>query len=232
MAISEKDNKLALASGANAYVYDLNAKKLSAPYAFTSPIKKIVLEDSKAVYLSDDKASVLSQYNAFDTAVTFNNITVSAVRFYNNNLYIIDAPKQQIYKSKGTGNAFGIPATWIKDKKQADLSKVIDLAIDGDIYALTSDGKILKFYSGALQEFSYQIAPSLIEPTKIETKLDYSNLYILDKTAKKIVILDKKGQLVKQLLFESLPNLNDFCVNEKDKMLYLISDNKIYSAKF
>lgn len=158
------------------------------------------------------------------------NQTITGLQLYGNRLYILDAAQQSIFKYQGADGGFGAAQSWIKDKKDANLTTTVDLAIDGNIYTLDKSGKINMFYNGALETFDQApIEPSLTSASKIYTTTDLNNIYILE--GKRIVVLNKDGRFITQYLFETLQApIFDFVVTGADAKITLISANKVYSA--
>ncbi|NQT49236.1 hypothetical protein HQ571_00925 [Candidatus Kuenenbacteria bacterium] len=158
------------------------------------------------------------------------NAKITHAELYNRRIYALDANGQQIIKYSASGNNYGSGQIWIKDKKDADLSKATSLTIDGDIYVLTSDGKVYKFYTGELQEFDLKlIEPALAEANKIYTTAELPYIYISEAGSKRIILTNKNGDFAKQYLFESLEApIADFVIS--GNKMYLISGNKVYEA--
>lgn len=155
---------------------------------------------------------------------------VSAIRLYNDNLYMLDSSNSRLLKSKASTAGFDAPQSWIKSRKDADLSQAIDIALDGNIYALTSAGRIYKFFAGNQVDFTLgPIEPPISDAKKIKTNLDSAYIYILDNAGKRIVVIDKNGKFSRQFVFDTLPAaITDFQVDEKGGTLYLISADKVY----
>lgn len=83
---------------------------------------------------------------------------------------------------------------WLKPGQEPDLTKVVDVAIDGDLWTLDESGKIRRFRQG--EQIDYIVknlekplgkAAALVIPT------DSEYVYVLDQENKRVVVVDKKG---------------------------------------
>lgn len=105
------------------------------------------------------------------------------------------------------------------------------MAIDSSIWVL-DEGKIRKFTKGKEEGFSLREDLPLSSSAIIYTDEDYKNLYVLDPQKKFIAIVDKEGNLVKNLELTKAQKITSFTANEKDSKIYVTSDGNIYSIDF
>lgn len=153
---------------------------------------------------------------------------IVSIVVYNRRLYSLDAQNKQIYKHDAIKTGFARGQAWLKDAGM-DLTKGIDMAIDGDIFVLSSDGKIFKFSNGQIQPFAIQnLDPELNAGNKIYTYTDLNNIYILDTANKRIIILDKNGQLKSQITAEEFAQPTGMVVEEAKNTAYILDSNKLY----
>jgi len=118
-------------------------------------------------------------------------------------------------------------SAWLKT--DTDIHDAVSLAIDGDLFLLKSDGQILKFVSGYQQEFTIAgLDPKLENPTEIWTYNNLKYLYILEPTHKRVVVLDKNGQMLQQYTSDSWQNPTGMIVDEENKVIYILDNNKIH----
>lgn len=109
------------------------------------------------------------------------------------------------------------------------------ISIDMNIYILKSDGTLLKFLQGTQQTFSIVgLDKPLASPTQVLTDYDFNNIYIADGGNKRIVVLDKKGILIKQFLSSDLQiwnNIKSIAVSSDEKTLYVLDGTVVYSVQ-
>ncbi|QQS23298.1 hypothetical protein IPM19_01900 [bacterium] len=145
----------------------------------------------------------------------------------NNRVYILDKSTGEV-KNFNTGNrTFTAGTVSAKDDAFKNGS---DLAIDGNIYVATG-GTILKYNSGAKQEFNIGIS-GLSGTTKLFTQNDFANLYVLDSGNKRVIILGKTGALVKTLNSDKFTELKDLAVDEKARSIYVLNGSELLEVKF
>ena len=149
---------------------------------------------------------------------------------YLDKVYLLDIAHNQIYKHSRTISGYSRGATWLN--KEINLENAQSLAIDGDIWILTSDGTVLKFLTGDLQEFNLEtLTKPSDNPTRIITSLDLEYLYIVDPKNKRVVVFDKKGKTKNQYLSDSFDDLKDVYINEAENKMYLLNGKKIYGIE-
>lgn len=220
---------LVAAANKSFYLINPQTKNIDKIVSTLEVIKDIAVEDD-IIYIVDQNNALQKYENAeFTSLETTLAAATTGLTFYNNSIYTVQSGQAQIFKQKKSGAGFADPQAWLKI--DSPLKNPQDVCIDGNIFALDSENKIFKFYGGKAENFMEPIIePKAKSLTKIFTNLDTKYLYVLDPTGKRIVTLNKEGELIQQYLFETLPSLTDFIVNEKEKAIYLLSENKIYQA--
>lgn len=142
-------------------------------------------------------------------------------------LYILANDKNQIsrYSYDSATNSYKSKTDWLKEA--ADLSQAKDISIDGSIYVLNADGKVLKFYTNKKAEYAATaISPTTTSANKIIAGSNY--VYVFDASTKRLVVLAiKDGHLMSQYQTDSLTP-SDFAIDEKNKIAYFLSGEMIY----
>ncbi len=150
--------------------------------------------------------------------------------FYNDRIYILDTENNQIYKHSPSGNNFSKGEAWITDN--SDIKNALSITIDSTIYLGNSGGTITTLYTGKLKPFTLQeINPTINNINKIYTDNTIKEIYLLDSQTKRIVVINKSGELIKQHYFPTLNKLDDFVFDGASKTIYIQSENKIIEVK-
>jgi len=230
-------NKLvAFATGSpRLYVYDLLTKENktvpidgTAGFANAAVPKEndyaVLIRNNKELWLFDPKNNSLKRAEAaFPPA----GVDISAAVVYNRRLYALDALSNQIFRNDATANGFGAAKDWLKTA-DANLRGGISLAVDGDLFVLKNDGQILKYTKGERADFNISgLDPSLAGGKKIYTYTDWKYLYVLDGQEKRLVLLDKNGQLFKQLTADEFDAPSDLAVDETAGLAYVLDKGKV-----
>jgi len=150
---------------------------------------------------------------------------------YLSSFYFLDKKTCEIIKySLLGGENWSSPKKWIKDKGSCSEPK--SMTVDGSVWILNGDNSILRYYAGSFQE---TIIPDFFpfpeNITQIKTKADIPYLYLLEPVKKRIVIIDKKGEIIKQFQSEKFDNLKDVDVSQDGKTIYLLNSSTIYKLK-
>ena len=155
---------------------------------------------------------------------------------YFGNFYLLDSQSNQIFKYEPTadGGYSNPPTAWFQ--VDVDLAGVVDMAIDGYIYLLYADGRILKFMGGEPAPFEQtELDEPLRGPTAIFTSSDEETkfLYVADAGNGRIVQFSKEGQFIRQFraaeagVFDQSKSLH---VDEIGSKFYILSGNTLHMA--
>jgi hypothetical protein len=146
---------------------------------------------------------------------------------YGNNLYVLDAINNQIFKYPERGESFSNGLAWLQE--EISLADATSLTLDGDIYTMFNSGQILKFRKGQRETFNYhQPHPVIGSQAIIKTFADSDYLYIIDPDNQRVIILDKEGNIKDQYSSSKFDNLVDLAVDSEEKAIYLLNGNHLY----
>ncbi len=152
------------------------------------------------------------------------------VAAYGKYIYLLNPEENQIYKYARLRSTYSSGGTYNSD---ADLSRAISMAIDGDIYILKEGGTIVRIYKSKQQPFRIEdLAVDISKSTQIFTMPELDNLYLLDTTNKRVVILSKSDSGIAryygQVVFEELENVKEIYVEKNENVLHVLTDKEIY----
>ncbi len=208
-----------------------NAKEATAPANSLLAIEKETPDglafgqDGTSVYVVTDSAvTTVTKSSGSKKDVIKNNNAWSAPRAvvpYQGNIYILE--KQGILKYvTGTKSSYFTGTA-------PDLTQASGMAIDGSVWIVLKNGKILKYTRGKEDSFSLTgLDKPLQNATKIVTNIDMDSVYVLDNGNSRVVKFDKKGAYQNAYSSDVLANAKDFEIFEKDKKIFILSDNKIW----
>ena len=183
----------------------------------------ITNEATLAAYQKDTQAVVQKEIS-----FPIPEVSVVDMSVYNRRLYTLDREHNQIYKHEPVSTGYAKGSAWLRDEDT--IQNPVSLTIDGDVFVLTDAGEVVKFVSGKKEGFSiFGLDPVLDHPTHIWTYNDVVNLYILEPTNKRVVVLGKDGKLVQQYTANEWQAPEDMIVDEANKIIYVLDGNKLYS---
>lgn len=150
---------------------------------------------------------------------------------YAGNIYLIDKSAGVIWRYPGSGTSFGTKQNWFAPGIKPDLTLVRAVTIDGSIWLLSSSGKISKFSLGNQVSFGPSgVFPEMLTPDAIYTNEELDYLYLLEKSKKRIVVLEKDGKYKAQYIADKIGEATDIAVSEKDSKIVLLVGTKLYSV--
>jgi hypothetical protein len=138
------------------------------------------------------------------------------------------------YPSSGEGYP-SLPEGYF-DTTPPGIENAIDMAIDGNVYLLDTNGDVHKYLGGQAAPFDIAGLPTPIQqPVAIavdtETPED-SSVYIADRNGARIFQLSPEGRFMRQIrsVASEFDLIDDILVNEQAQRLYVISGGRLYSA--
>lgn len=151
---------------------------------------------------------------------------------YTNKLYFLDPAGNQIWKYQTQGEGYTSVAPYFETAANINISGALDFAIDGSVYVLMP-GNTVKKYSGGFENTNFRLAdipapyPALSNLTALYVDQD-SKLYVLDGGNNRVLVFDKEGAYVSQLIYSNIESPSNLSVDEALGFVYLTSGTKIY----
>lgn len=172
------------------------------------------------------------------------------ISVFTQNLYILVSEYRNIYSfvldPEETSTA---PTDWALTGDRVNLNQAIDMTIDGNIYVLLDDGRVLTMYRGS-QIASFQLPgfdPETDTPLAVVGGPRTGYLYVAvvsDDGPGRVIAIDREGGTMSQLalpagfstgdadVMSPFENLQDIAVDEASGTLYMINGDAVWTARY
>lgn len=153
---------------------------------------------------------------------------------FSGNIYLLDRGKSEIYRFSQTDPPLPAEALakagrrWLAPGIAPNLSGVIDMAIDGDIWLLHQDGRLDRYRRGAPAGFKLSGLPNdLISPQAISVPQDGSRVFLLDNSSRVVAFDKNSGDYAGMWQFSGL-EVSSLAVSESLAKIFLLAGENIY----
>lgn len=227
------DKDIYVFSTDSSFVYQWNTDKKSGE--FLKKRAKIlggaIVNKKISFFLSPASLVISGKEKTLPIEFPYENASVNQINGYLNFLYILDSKEGELIKYKVSESVVEKPSLWLKERNK--VKEASSFAIDGSIYFLFSNGRVQKFSRGNLIE---EISPPKTYPqiksaAKIFTSADNKYLYITDPQEKRVIVLDKKGNVVAEYQSDQFENMKDIWASVNDKIIYLLCNDKVFTIE-
>ncbi len=194
---------------------------------FTPTSALVCAQDLDKLYAIEEEKSKIASY-ALKKSTTGNN--VAALATYNNKLYALDTEQKNIFRYV-KGNGVFESGSKVLQKELPALSMGRQLTIDGSLFVLTHEDKILKITKGKSNPVSLPpLDPSVALIEKILTNENTPYLFLLDTDQKRIIVIDKLSEkLVVQLMSPRFESLKNISLTKDGKELYVLTSQEVFN---
>jgi hypothetical protein len=157
------------------------------------------------------------------------------IKSYGGNLYVVDTKAGQIWRYRPSDKGYeNQPEPYFLATTKVDLSGVQSVEIDGSVWLLFADGRLLKFFGGEQRPFELKGLPDpLSAPTAVVSQLDGDLLYIADSGNGRILEFTKEGQFQRQFRpaqGNDLQGIRDLFLDEAGDKFYILTANRFFKA--
>ncbi len=162
--------------------------------------------------------------------------SATAVAVFTSNLYVLDAASGQLWRHESTDSiTFGKASAYLAAPLAPNTA--LSLAIDGDIWIVTTASEIQRFRrnplvtTAARVDFTPRWQGEVLHPVAIQAVNTQTNIYLLDAVAHTIVQMAKDGrELLRVSLPTTLPQATAFYVSEVSRVVYTVHGSKIVAT--
>jgi len=231
------------ASGGNVFILDKTGKRIvsvaidtkkskvvAGPSVLDSVFDLAAYQDTVFILASDgiyqiglDKTKIIDKTWSGDALISS----------FAGNMYVLDKTGNQIYRYPGqAGGTFGTQQDWLSASTKADFSQAVGWGMDGAVYVLYPNAKMLKYSLGSPQNFSISgVVPGIGNIDAIYADPDNQYIYLLDKAGKRVVVVDKKGNYKAQYTDDQIAGAKSLVASEAQKEIILLTGDKLLSIE-
>jgi hypothetical protein len=157
------------------------------------------------------------------------------VKSYGGNLYVVDTKANQIWRFRPSEKGYeNPPEPYFSAATKIDLTGIQAVEIDGFVWLLFADGRLLKFFGGEQKAFDLKGLPDpLSAPTAVVSQLDGDLLYIADAGNGRILEFTKEGQFLRQFRpaqGNDLQGMRDLFLDEAGDRFFVVTADWLYRA--
>ncbi|MCC9074818.1 hypothetical protein FKZ61_001630 [Litorilinea aerophila] len=157
---------------------------------------------------------------------------IDQVETYLGRIYLADEETGEIYRYSA-GRYDVAPHLWFAPQTQVNLAGLVSMRIDGDIWFLFEDGRLLRYNSGEQVPFSLEDSVGLAqEPSDLAiTTQGQGSIFVVDGANQRVLVFDKEGTYRHQLQSpegEQLRGLTGIYLDEVAKQMYLLTRSGLY----
>ncbi len=147
-----------------------------------------------------------------------------AMTVFEGNVYILE--ENSVLKLIAIDDGLSQPRDYLKDESGWTAK---DMAIDGYVWVLGSDGLVYKYISGKRDNFVLLGIDELSDDLLIYMDKLLDSVYLLDRQNTRLYQLDKSGEYQKSFSWSGMAGVIDFTVSEEAGQIYLLTKDRIYS---
>lgn len=218
-------------SGSRAVSIAIDTKKskvVAGPTVLTSPQGIASYEDNVYVLQQDGIYDVSSGKTKVIDKTWNGDVYIYA---FAGNIYVLDKSGNAILRFIGQpGGTFSTGQNWLSTSTKADFSNAVGWGLNGVVYVLYPNAKILRYSLGSPQNFSLSgVNPEIGSVDAIYADSDNQYVYLLDKAGNRVVMIDKNGKYKAQYINDQIGDATSLVVSEADKKMILLTGQKLLS---
>lgn len=188
------------------------------------------LDSNRSIISYDDSAGL----SRIDISESQNWGTIRTIKGFAGGLYMLDTQQKSLYYYPPTKNGYESQAYVIVDANaRVDLSKTVDIALDGNLYLLDSTGAVTRYTrEGRPQDFTDDVPDGKVAgPKALFASASTRSLYLLDSVGERILQFSPEGKFQRQFKADgknvSFKGARDLFVDEANRRAYLLTDKAL-----
>lgn len=155
--------------------------------------------------------------------------TVTDMRAYTGNIYLLDSKKKDIIKYPGVDEkTFGSATPYLVPELQGSVQTNDRMTIDGSVYT-SSSTNITKYIAGKKSDFKLIVPHRTVGIGAVYTDPDLESLYVYDNTHKALYVVSKEGVFDRQWLVNQ--QVIAVAAGENGKRIFAITPTQIFEME-
>jgi len=155
---------------------------------------------------------------------------ITDMEIFGGNVYLLDKGSGEIWRYAAKAGGYGEKQKWLASSEDREGLKMAEsMTIDGSIWALSGD-RLLRYTRGVVDpvevsglDVKWAAGAAIFSGDEVE------QLYVLDPAGKRVIVLNKQGEYLKQYTAVQLEKSVDLVVDETAKKIYTIDGQRVWS---
>lgn len=149
---------------------------------------------------------------------------------YDRYVYVLNTEKRNVYRYARQDNGeYSDPVGWMQAARGLRYETVSSWTIDGEIWMVTEEGEVNRFASGQSVNFNINgLSEPLNSSLRISTFIEGDSLYILEPGNRRLVVLNKNGDFLREVKSASLASANSLIVSETLNKAFAVSGSILF----
>lgn len=211
-------------SNQQARVFDLDFEALP---------RDVRLRGNQTLILADGLYALDTEDGSWERVVPEgdSNREAHLVGVYDQFLYVFNASQRNIYRYAPVEDGYSRPIGWLQSPRGLVFDDVVHMTIDGDIWLAGKNGEIRRFSRGQAVEFEISgLEPAFTQALALETQTDLDELYVLETDAHRLVVLDKDGAFLREIISPSLAVATDILLYPNENKILAVSGSLVFEV--
>jgi len=153
------------------------------------------------------------------------NIKISDIKVWNNFLYILDSNTNSIWKLNSNSKDLSSIQKWTKDRIKGET--ITSMAINGNIWLLSQQGKIHSFLIGHEQDYPQNVSKNIKNAQNLTLTPD-TKFLAFSSQQNLIFIYNQKGESLAKYNLGKLKVLDMAIYSKDNSLLFLGDDHYVY----
>ncbi len=215
-----------------------NKRSFTLPKRYSDIVEAVAMDDLNLLFFRTSTNEIISftplgAKKFVQNKITFPaGLTINAMASYRTYLYFFDSSAHDVYRYPRVTGGFGAAVDWLND--DTTFTTPHSVTIDGTIYIINADGAIQSFFKHKKKPFPKITLQPALTADYLFTSSEKAPLFILDRTAQRIVAVNKEnGAVIKNITHKDFATAKAFTVNERLNIISaLLSDGTIATYKY
>jgi hypothetical protein len=190
-----------------------------------------IFNDYLLIFSPTHKITLIKDNEKIEKELSVAYPNISDISTFGSNIYFLDQQNKEIIRTIFQKEVQELSVKNWTNQETRKPENPRSIAIDGSIWVLDKEKNIKKYYKGSFErEINLSLFPSINQLSKISTNQNSYYLYLLDKENNRIIVLNKKGELSKQIILNT-EKVIDFYLTQDGKNIYVLTQSKVYKIE-
>jgi len=159
-----------------------------------------------------------------------------AMAAFEGRLYLLDPRANQIWRYRPRGGGYPDRAEpYFPTTASQSLAVARDLAINGNVYVLSEDGRVTKYYEGEAAPFEITGVPGsapYFVALATDARLTDGPLYLADGADERVIVVDSRGNFQRQLRAApgAFDKLQAVALDDTGSRLFVLAGGRLYAV--